>query len=194
MLPALLHVSLMKYRCYSTVHGKIGKADFLNAEAKQYLQECDSEIFECWKERNRPLLRDVSLAYTINNTLLKKFKMRTVGISEDTAAAYSVVSLFQHTNDTTGKIADMFYEAKSQECNNVLVLTQSPEFKSKFNYDTSTITLPHLANAYQEFVDFFSPPIHLRLFIVELVDIDFESSIYRRGDKEYLKISYAKHS
>jgi hypothetical protein len=184
----------MEYKCYELDSGGVREANFLNRGATEYLANCHDEVFQTWKERNTPTLRDVSLAYSLTPTLIKKFKKKTIGIDREFSSSYGVSSLFQHTNDTAGKIAEMFYESRNNEYRDILVLTQSPEFKITFNYDSSTITFQYLVNAFHDFVEFFRPPFELRLLLVELRGFPYQTSVFKRGEKEYLSMSYGQHS
>src|SRR5436190_18771840 len=110
----------MKYWCYQKASGDLREADFLNQGAKQYLDSCEPEIFQVWKDRSESY-SDVSLANTLKNTIRSKFETRAIGIKPEITEQYTVLWLFQHRNDTSGKFLELYRTAKQSGVRDFLV-------------------------------------------------------------------------
>lgn len=177
----------MEYWCYVKDHGNLKESDFLDADGVKFLRSCDSEVFNIWRERSQSY-SDVSLANTLKSSIRSKFESRSIGIREDVSSDYSVVWLFQHRNDTSGKFLDLYRAAKESGIRDFLVITQSPEFKTKFMFDGSTMTFESINDDFDEFVHILEPKQEVRLFFLVMADLALHTSSFEKNGKNFLQL------
>lgn len=177
----------MEYWCYKKTRGELRDFEFLNAGAKQYLATCEPEVFIEWKERSTTY-SDVSLANTLQNTIRKKFQNRTIGIDPDISANYSVFWMFQHRNDTSGKFLEFYKTAKQSNITDILLITQSPEFKTKFMFDGSTMTFESVNDEFDDFVDTLEPQKQITIYFLVLADLDLHVTSLEKNGKHFIQL------
>jgi hypothetical protein len=178
----------VKYSCFERTNGGIRPKDFLTRGAKQYLDNCEREIFDVWQERSTNT-SDVGLAGSLNATVKPRFEKREVRVEDAISDDYSVFWFLQHRNSTEKLILRLFKTAKETSVNDALVIVQTKDFRTKFHYDSSAITFDSFCDDLDEFVDLFRPNIALRIFFLVLEDLDFFASPSRKSEGK-LKLSF----
>ncbi|MBK9155067.1 MAG: hypothetical protein IPM25_12765 [Chloracidobacterium sp.] len=170
----------MKYWTYERTSGGIREKDFLGEGAKQYLETCEDEVYHVWLERVSHSA-DVSLANTLSRTIKRKFDDRTIRLAAEVSEIYGISWMFQHRNDTSGKFLELYREAHVRKIIDFLVITQTPEFKNKFQFDGSTMTFESICDDYDDFVEVLRPQHSLRLFFLVFADMNFNTSRIEKG-------------
>ena len=165
---------------------KAEHSDFLDASAHLYLTGCDNEIYEYWEQDFPPLgrLKHKSLANVMNNTVFKpKFSKIT------TSKEFKVFKAFHHQKATQNIIYEHYKSIFFGGFNKSLIITQDENFKEKFRYDSSTMTIETIIKDFKLFnevvgkKDFQSP-----LFLVFHDIRNIRTSSVEKGNNEYIKL------
>jgi hypothetical protein len=162
------------------------EAGFLTEQAESYLTTCDGEVFLDW-EKHFP--SEKSLAGVMSRTVLRKFEEPGFAIEKDRSKSYGVIRAFHHRSSTSDLFVEMFKGFNHSGTDSFLVITQSAKFKSKFLYDSATMTIDSLTKDYSRFVNALNLVKVPRQFFLTFTDLTFSSDILQKGKKQYVVLS-----
>ena len=142
----------MKYNFYRLNN----EADFkqsnnrLHENISKYLENCEKDIYQCWRKNYDIGVLKTGLSYFFNSTVLKNIKEINKTLIAEELKYFIEDSLFQHRNAFYGKLVDILLNDNIEQ-KKVLLITQEEKFKKKFNYDSSAITMDLVKKRTQKF-------------------------------------------
>lgn len=179
----------MKYSCHTLDNGtwKLRTTDFLTDAATAFLDECDVTIFDKWKET---FPSHKSLSPIVNSEVIDPLENLIDAIDTSKISRFRTLRAFNNAKYSGDTCLSMFREFKENSDAEIVVYIASAEFKKKFRFDSTYMTLDGFVEYYVEFVRIMEPRRIPIIHFVTLEDLPFETAIYEKGKDKYLKLIY----
>jgi len=165
---------------------KLEYCSFVSEETSKFLLESEEAIYSTWFDRNNVNSRDVSLAKTITDSVLDKLESRE--ITELFLNYRMVMHGFQHESSIPKLLFEIFKDYKIRGIENFIIFTQTEEFKTRNNYDSSTITLTTFYKVLIEFIEILQIKKIPHLYFVVFDKVNFDIHYHTIGKKKYIQL------
>tara|TARA_Y100001970_G_C14258593_1_gene877617 strand:- start:12211 stop:12756 length:546 start_codon:yes stop_codon:yes gene_type:complete len=167
--------------------GILSESNFLSNEAFSYLNNnAELDIYNYINDKKND---NVSIAYPLNNSIIKK--LSTINLLKN-KNQYSFIKTGRNNIIGIDQIffTYIFKYSFLEKINNFVVVLMDKDFKNKFNYDHTAITIDEFISGYKEFLNIVKPNFNNKIFIINLLDMNFKITNYKVGNKKFIKFYY----
>lgn len=175
----------MRYRCDSWFGNQSAPRpnDFLSVAAMAYLKDCDAEIFNDW---NQHFPSEKSTANVMSRTVITKLSIPRFALATKSNSGYDVLKAFHHRSSSQSLFVDIFRRFNHANVQEFLLLSQSNNYKSKFLYDSATMTTESLITDFADFVAALKIQNRPTLHFLTFEDLEFATDILQKGRRQFI--------
>ncbi len=181
----------MKYLCHTLDNStwKLKRSEFLSDAATALLDECDADVYDEWKAA---FPSHKSLSPIVNSAIIDRLEKSESLIDQNKIENFRTLRAFnnaKYSGDTCLKIFEQFKNNRGAE---IIIYIPSTEFKNKFRFDRTYMSIENFPQYYAHFVKVMEPRLVPIIHFISLEDLAFETTIYQKGKDKYLKLIYGE--
>lgn len=181
----------MKYSCFTLDNAswKLKRTDFLSDSATALLDECEADVYEQWKNS---FPSHKSLSPIVNSAIIDRLENLGNIIDQSKIQNFRTLRAFNNSKYSGDTCLSIFEQFKNNDGAEIILYIPSAEFKKKFRFDSTYMTIERFPDYYVHFVQVMEPRQVPIVHFISLQDLAFETTIYERGNDKFLKLIYGK--